>query len=305
MTLAARNLAVDLGAARILQSVDLAITPGEMVAIIGPNGSGKSTLLRALAGLLRPSAGEVTLDGKPLHRYPKRALARRRGLLAQSADMPQLTTVREHVAMGRHAHASPLAGLFKTQNPADHQTPINDAMARCGIEHLASRRMEALSGGERQRVRLATTLAQQPDILMLDEPLNGLDIEHQLSLLDLLKDLNALSQATIVCVIHDLGLALRHFPRIVALHGASIAADGQGKDVLTQGTLRTVFGVEGCACFDLPGHPVVVCKSHASRKPPAPDDPRHHALQDEAPQVVVPRLAPTTERRPISHDPAR
>jgi len=263
MTLAATSLTVDLGPRRVLQHVDLAIAPREMVAIVGPNGSGKSTLLRTLAGLLKQTKGEVTLDAKPLHRYRKRALARRRGLLAQSADMPQLTTVREHVAMGRHAHASPIAGLFRSSGQASHSRAINAAMARCGIDHLADRRMEALSGGERQRVRLATTLAQQPDILMLDEPLNGLDIEHQLSLLDLLADLNTASGTTVVCVMHDLGLALRHFPRIIALHEGAIAADGPGRSVLTPTILRNVFGVDGCACFDLPGHPVVVCKSQA------------------------------------------
>jgi|GEM_PF-32507 len=261
MTLEASNLAVDLPPRRVLSGVNLTITPGEMVAVVGPNGSGKSTLVRALAGLLRPADGSVTLDGRCLDRYPKRALARRRGLLTQSADIPQLTTVREHVAMGRHAHASALASLFRNTNQASHNTAIQNAMRSCGIAHLADRRVEALSGGERQRVRLATTLAQEPTILLLDEPLSGLDIEHQLSLLDLLKNLNADTGVTVICVIHELGLALRHFRRILALHGGAIAADGAGRDVLTTRTLRTVFGVEGCACFDLPDHPVVVCKT--------------------------------------------
>ncbi|MGD1914639.1 MAG: ABC transporter ATP-binding protein [Phycisphaerales bacterium] len=283
MTLAAHELVVDLGSNRVLNGVDLSITPGEMVAIVGPNGSGKSTLLRALAGLLRPAAGGTTLDAKPLHRFAKRSLARRRGLLAQTADLPQLTTVREHVAMGRHAHTSPLATLFRSVDQATHNAAINAAMDRCGVAHLAERRMEALSGGERQRVRLATTLAQQPDILLLDEPLTGLDIEHQLGLLDLLSDLNTATGTTVVCVIHDLGLALRHFPRIVAVHEGRIAADGPGDRVLDAKTLRTVFGVEGCACFDLPGHPVVVCRSHSCGE------------RDTKPEVVTPSL----DRQPI------
>ncbi len=285
MTLQARNLAVDLPPRRVLTGVDLTIEPGEMVAIVGPNGSGKSTLLRALAGLLRPAAGSITLDAKPLHRYTKRTLARRRGLLAQSADLPQLTTVREHVAMGRHAHASALASLFRSGDQATHDYAIDRAMQRCGVAHLSDRRMEALSGGERQRVRLATTLAQEPAYLMLDEPLTGLDIEHQLSLLDLLRQLNTETGVTVVCVIHELGLALRHFPRILALHDGGVAADGSGRDVLTTPTLRTVFGVEGCACFDLPDHPVVVCKS-----------PGECAAGRELPQVVTPSL----DRQPIA-----
>lgn len=261
MTLKANNLSIDLPPRRVLAGVNVTIDSGEMVAIVGPNGSGKSTLLRALAGLLRPAAGSVTLDAKPLHRYPKRALARRRGLLAQSADLPQLTTVREHVAMGRHAHASALSAIFKSGDQQAHIAAIDTAMDRCGIAHLADRRMEALSGGERQRVRLATTLAQEPAVLMLDEPLTGLDIEHQLSLLDLLKELNTVTGVTVICVIHELGLALRHFPRILAVHDGAIAADGTGRQVMTTPTLRTVFGVEGCACYDLPDHPVVVCKT--------------------------------------------
>ena len=285
MILAAHKLTVDLGTHRVLDGVDVSIASGEMVAIVGPNGSGKSTLLRTLAGLLTPTAGEVTLDAKPLHRYRKRDLAQRRGLLAQTADMPQLTTVREHVAMGRHAHTHPLAGLLRTGTHADHEHAILAAMQRCGVDHLAERRMEALSGGERQRVRLATTLAQQPGILLLDEPLNGLDIEHQLALLDLLADLNTVNHTTVVCVIHDLGLALRHFPRIIAIHRGTIAADGPGRRVLTPPVLRSVFGVDGCACFDLPGHPVVVCKSQGC------------CALDESPfpRVVV----PTSLRKPL------
>ena len=286
MTLRATDLAVDLPPRRVLEGVSLTIAPGEMVAIVGPNGSGKSTLLRALAGLLRPASGQVSLDAKPLHRYPKRTLARRRGLLAQAADLPQLTTVREHVAMGRHAHTNPLTTLFRGSDQAAHQRAIDAAMARCAVDHLADRRTEALSGGERQRVRLATTLAQQPDILMLDEPLTGLDIEHQLSLLDLLTDLNAVTGTTVVCVIHDLGLALRHFPRVIAVHGGAIAADGPGREVLTPHVLRTVFGVDGCACFDLPGHPVVVCKSRACCQ-----------LDDKpAAEIVTPSIA----RKPLA-----
>lgn len=286
MTLRAHNLAIDLPPRRVLTGVDLAIEPGEMVAIIGPNGSGKSTLLRALAGLLRPAEGAVTLDAKPLHRYPKRALARRRGLLAQSADLPQLTTVREHVAMGRHAHANALTALFRSADQAAHNAAIDTAMRRCAITHLADRRMEALSGGERQRVRLATTLAQEPAILMLDEPLTGLDIEHQLSLLDLLRQLNADTGVTVICVIHELGLALRHFPRIIAVHQGAIAADGPGRQVFSTPTLRDVFGVDGCACFDLPDHPVVVCKSAGSCA----------AAGRPTPDVVV----PSRERVPIA-----
>ncbi len=270
MTLAAHELTVNLGTTRVLNGVSIAIAPGEMVAIIGPNGSGKSTLLRAMAGLIKPATGDTTLDGKSLREYSKRALAHRRALLTQAADLPQLTTVREHVAMGRHAHTSPLATLIRGANQADHNTALDAAMDRCGVAHLAHRRMEALSGGERQRVRLATTLAQRPDILLLDEPLTGLDIEHQLSLLGLLGDLNAAQGTTIACVIHDLGLALRHFPRVVAVHQGRIAADGPGERVLDAETLENVFGVEGAACFDLPGHPVVVCRSQPARGPRAP-----------------------------------
>lgn len=254
MTLLAQALRVRLAHAEVIRGIDLRIEPHDMVAVVGPNGSGKSTLVRTLAGLLRPSGGAVTLDGRPLARWSPQQRAARLGLLAQAAPVPELTSVREHVGLGRHARRSWL-GRWTTGD----EDAVRDAIDACEISHLTDRRVDALSGGERQRVRLATLLAQRPHTLLLDEPLTGLDIEHQLGLLDLLSRLNAAGRG-IVCVLHDLGLALRCFPRVVVLHEGRIAADGPPTQVLCPRVFESVFRVEGRIGCELGGDPVVLCR---------------------------------------------
>ena len=252
MSLVATDLHVELGGTPVVRGVSLHIEPGSMVAIVGPNGSGKSTLVRTLAGVLKPASGRVETGGRAVRSIHRRELARRQGLLAQHAETPGFTTVREHVELGRHAHRTLFARGGEERGVVDH------AMRTCEVSHLAERRMEELSGGERQRVRLATLLAQDPKTLLLDEPLVGLDIEHQLGLLDLLADLNERGR-TIVCVLHDLNLAIRYFPRLVVVHDGRIAADGDPGEVLCPVLFESVFGVDGRVGCERDGTPVVMC----------------------------------------------
>ncbi|MEM1330959.1 MAG: ABC transporter ATP-binding protein [Planctomycetota bacterium] len=255
MTLIADTLRVRLGQAEILHGIDLEITAGQRVAIVGPNGSGKSTLVRTLAGLLAPASGTAAIDGTAVRSMRPRARAARLGLLAQSAEAPGLTTVEEHVGLGRHSKRSYLSRW----TPSDTKA-VREAMGTCEVGHLSSRRMENLSGGERQRVRLATLLAQDPEYLLLDEPLTGLDIEHQLGLLHLLNDLNSDRGRTIVCVLHDLDLALRFFNRIVVIHEGRVAADGAPRDVLCPQIFERVFRVNGRVGCEAGGDPVIMCR---------------------------------------------
>lgn len=255
MTLSAESLSVRLGQTEVLHGIDLSIEPGEMVAVVGPNGSGKSTLVRTLAGILKPESGKARIDGACVHALSPRTRAGRLGLLTQSADTPGITTVVEHVGLGRHYKRS-----FLKRWTREDAAAVESAMSISGVTHLAGRRMEDLSGGERQRVRLATLLAQEPSFLLLDEPLTGLDIEHQLGLLHVLERLNADENRTIVCVLHDLDLALRFFRRVVVLHQGVIAAEGSPRDVLCPRIFESVFKVEGRVGIADGGDPVVVCR---------------------------------------------
>jgi len=252
--IAVRELTVRLGSAEIIRGVNLRIDAGEMIAIVGPNGSGKSTLLRTIAGALRPASGSVAIADTPLPKLNKRDLAQRLGLLAQHAQVPELTTVAEHIALGRHAHRRWLS----PQTRADLDA-IEAATGVCQVEHLKDRRMSDLSGGERQRVRLATLLAQDPGCMLLDEPLTGLDIEHQLAILELLKGVNQSRAKTVVCVLRDLDLALRYFDRIVVISDGRISREDHAAAVLCPETFRSVFKVEGRVGRESSGLPVVVC----------------------------------------------
>ena len=253
--LCAVDISVRLGSTDVLRGINITIAPGELVAIVGPNGSGKSTLVRTLTGLLSPQTGAVRLNGMAIRSVPSRRRARQLGLLSQSSDAPGLTTVEEHVGLGRHAMRSVFARWTRTDAEA-----VQHAMTACEVGHLADRRMENLSGGERQRVRLATLLAQGPQYMLLDEPLTGLDIEHQLGLLHLLRSLNEETDRAVVCVLHDLDLALRFFHRIVVIDAGRVAADGPPREVLCPRIFESVFRVDGRVGCEDGGEPVIVCR---------------------------------------------
>lgn len=250
--LEARGLRLAYGRRPAIADVDLTITPGECVALAGPNGSGKSTLLRGLARLLRPAGGVVLLEGRDLARWPPRTLARRLAILSQSPHAPDDLTVEQLVGLGRHPHQH-LLGLPTT---TDRQV-VAEALAQTDLAHLADRPVGTLSGGERQRAWIALTLAQEPRLLLLDEPTAYLDLGHALAVLELVRRLNRERGLTVVMALHDLSQAARFADRVILLHEGRIVVDGPPAAVITPTTIARVFGVEA-AVVSAGGQPVVV-----------------------------------------------
>lgn len=237
--LQAQGISLDYGGAAVVEQLDLVVPSGAVTVIVGANACGKSTLLRALARLLRPSHGQVLLDGSDLHRVPTKAAARVLGLLPQSPVAPEGIAVADLVARGRHPHQR----LLARWNEAD-DTAVAEALIATGTAELADRSIDELSGGQRQRVWIAMALAQQTDILLLDEPTTFLDVTHQIEVLDLLTDLNRRRGTTIVMVLHDLNLAARYADHLVAMRAGRIVAQGPPVEVATEQLVRDVFGLE-------------------------------------------------------------
>ncbi|WP_117190198.1 ABC transporter ATP-binding protein [Rhizobium terrae] len=238
-SLIAKQLSAGYGDAEILHQLDLAVPPGKITVIVGANACGKSTLLRALSRLLPPTTGHVLLDGKSIHRTPPRELARTLGLLPQSPIAPEGITVADLVSRGRHPHQ----GLFSRWSRKDDEA-VAGALTATKTEDLAERPVDELSGGQRQRVWIAMALAQQTEILLLDEPTTFLDISHQVEVLDLLTDLNHDRGTTVVMVLHDLNLAARYADHLVAMTEGRVHVSGRPEEVLTEENVRQVFGLE-------------------------------------------------------------
>ncbi|MGR8011938.1 ABC transporter ATP-binding protein [Streptomyces hypolithicus] len=224
----------------VLSGVDLRVATGELVALVGLNGCGKSTLLRLVAGLLRPSAGSVLVDGDDLGRLSRRATARRVALLHQSSPAVPGMTVRQLVKQGRYAARGPLGMLRDGDDDVCAR-----ALADVGVSDWSDRMVDSLSGGERQRVRLAMSLAQDTHVLLLDEPTTYLDLRHQLEVMQTVVRLREERSLTVVMVLHDLGHAARFADRIVALRSGRVAADGPPDRVVTRELLAEVLGVAG------------------------------------------------------------
>lgn len=222
----------------VLAGIDLAIRDGEMVGIVGPNGSGKSTLLRILAGLLDPRRGEVRLFEKPAREYPRIEAARYIAYVAQDLAPVFGYTVAEFVMMGRR----PYQGLWPFDNEED-EAAAREAMRETEVEAFAERTLFELSGGERRRVTIAAALAQEPSILLLDEPTAALDLHYQLQIHDLLDRLNRERSITTVVVTHDLNLAALYCPRVVMLDRGRIIAGGPPAEILSDERLAAVYGI--------------------------------------------------------------
>ena len=225
-------------ARRVLDGVDLALHAGERVALLGPNGAGKSTLLRVLAGTLAPERGRVELFGRPIAAWDRRELARSVTVLPQVADLPRGFRVAEVVALGRIPHAR----SWFAATPGDAEA-VARALADADVADLADRRVEALSGGERQRVLLALALAQEPRLLLLDEPTTHLDLAHQFTLLALLERLRSVRRLTVLAVLHDLTLADRTADRVLILQAGRVVDHGRPGGELDPARLRDAFGV--------------------------------------------------------------
>ncbi len=223
--------------AAAVDGVTLAVEPGRVLAIVGPNGAGKSTLLRVLAGLLKPSRGEVTLDERPLASIPGRERARSLAFLAQENACAFPYSVREVVLMGR----LPYVGTFQFESEADRAAG-ETAIRETGLEALADRRVDELSTGERQRVFLAMALAQEPGALLLDEPTVYLDVRHQVEAFRLLRALSRDRGLAVAVVTHDLGIASRFADEVALLSAGRLAGRGAPAEVMRADTLSACYG---------------------------------------------------------------
>ena len=239
MTLRARALSVAYDRVPVLDGLELEIPRERVTAIVGANGCGKSTLLRALARLIAPRAGSVMLDGREIRALPSRDVARRLGVLPQSPVAPEGLTVADLVARGRYPHQ----GLFRQWSPGD-ELAVEDALAATGMGELRGRSLEELSGGQRQRAWIAMALAQETELLLLDEPTTFLDLAHQIEVLDLLDRLVAERGRTVVMVLHDLNQACRYADLLVALRGGRVRAAGPPEEIVDAPFVRDVFGLE-------------------------------------------------------------
>ena len=237
MKLKAEGIVVSYNGRNALNGVSLTVEEGELVAIIGPNGSGKSTLLRTLARLLKPNSGTVELDGTDIRRMKSVAVARKIAILPQMHTDGDDLTVDELVWRGRYPHQ----GMLQWAKDED-RAAVRWALDSTDLSSFGDRKLGSLSGGERQRAWIALSLAQQPELLLMDEPTSFLDIKHQVEVMHLLRRLNA-EGMTIVAVPHDLALAGRFANRVVALRDGSVVLDGLPAEALTADRLEDVFGV--------------------------------------------------------------
>ena len=239
VVLDAQAISVRLGKTPVLNEVTLSIPRGTVTAIIGPNGSGKSTLLRALARLLKPEIGSVLLDGAAIARMSPGQVARHIATLPQSPGPVPGMTVQELVEQGRYPHTGPL----RMRTDRDYAA-VERALDLTSTSRFRHRLLDSLSGGERQRVWIALALAQEPCILLLDEPTTFLDINHQIQVLNLIQELNREHGLTVIMVLHDLNQASQRAERLVVLHRGRIVEDGPPRAVIREEMLASVFDVQ-------------------------------------------------------------
>jgi iron complex transport system ATP-binding protein len=265
-------------AAQLLDSISFRVDAGEFIGLVGPNGAGKSTLLRAIDHLVRPTSGRVRLDGRFIADLSPRQIAQLVALVPQSTTLDFGFTCIEVVLMGRHPHLS----AWQPEGAADWAV-AHDAMVSTETLEFARRSIVELSGGERQRVFVARALAQQPRLLLLDEPTSSLDVGHQLQVLDLVCDLVA-QGLTAIAAIHDLNLAARYCDRLVLLHRGRIRAAGPAADVLTPEHLAATFAVHAVVSPDpILGTPHVTI---VSRLPSATIRDAHPSLKEAGVDVA-------------------
>lgn len=246
----------------VLSGISLSVEIGEMVAVLGPNGSGKTTLIKLVSGALS-GEGTIKLHRKPLGAYSRRELSRLFAVVPQESAMSFAYTVAEIVLMGRASHHHPLL----LESKRDREVALR-SMEVTGVESLADRYLHELSGGEKQRVFIARALAQEPQILLLDEPAAFLDLKHQLGVLDLLKRLNRERGLTIMAALHDLNLAALYFARLVMLRDGQLFCDGPAREILTERTIYQVYGVRVRVQADRSGKtPQVLLDPEAAAEP--------------------------------------
>lgn len=253
-TLLADGISAGYDGRTIISDIKAAIPQHKISVILGSNGCGKSTLLKTFARLIRPSGGQVVLDDKPVTDIPSKQVAQIMGLLPQSPVVPEGITVMDLVARGRF----PYRKLLKSMTTEDFGA-IEEALTMMRITELADRSVDELSGGQRQRVWIALALAQQTDILLLDEPTTFLDIAYQVEILDLLKELNHKKRTTIVMVLHDINLAARYAHHLYAMKDGRLLAEGTPQEIVTPQMMKQMYGLD-CIVIEDPvsGTPLIV-----------------------------------------------
>ncbi len=252
--LAVRGLAAGYPGRRVIDGLDLEFAPGRITMIIGANACGKSTLLSVLARVNAPLAGTIELDGVDVATLGRRRFAQSVGLLPQHPTAPDGLTVAELVSRGRHPHR----GVFQRWSAAD-TARVDDAMLKTGVSALADRPVGDLSGGQRQRVWIAMALAQEPRVLLLDEPTTFLDLSHQIEVLDLLRTLNRTDGTTIVVVLHELNLAARYADDLIVMRDGRVVAQGSPSEVLTREVVSQAFDLDALVIPDpLTSTPLVI-----------------------------------------------
>jgi iron complex transport system ATP-binding protein len=263
-------LVAGYGSRKVLDGIDIEIPAGRISVIVGANACGKSTLLKTIARLIPAQSGAVVLDGKRIDQIPTKELARTLGLLPQQPVAPEGIVVADLVGRGRHPHQK----LFRSWTAADDHA-VAEALTATGVIDLADRAVDELSGGQRQRVWIAMALAQETDVLLLDEPTTFLDVSHQIEVLDLLTDLNHARGTTIVMVLHDINLAARYADHLFALRRGTLVAGGAPADVVTSALVRDVFDLDSVVIPDpVSGSPIVLPRG------------RHHVLAGPAARMA-------------------
>lgn len=252
--IASKGVDIAYGQRRIVERLDLAIPERHFTALIGPNGSGKSTILRTFAALMRPLQGSILLDGRDLTSLSTRDVGRKIGVLLQGPVAPEGLTVRELVRLGRYPHRS----LFSRWS-ADDQAACDEALMLTGTADLADQALDCLSGGQRQRAWIAMTLAQQGEVILLDEPTTYLDLEHQIELMNLITALVKRHGKTVVAVLHDINQAARYADHIIILKDGKVTAGGKPEAVISAETIADVFKVKTVVIRDpVAGTPLCV-----------------------------------------------
>ncbi|UII55465.1 ABC transporter ATP-binding protein [Cytobacillus spongiae] len=234
-----QKLTLSYGDTIIIDELSLEIPRGEISVFIGGNGCGKSTLLRSIARLLKPKAGAVLLEGDAIARMSTKEVAKKMAILPQSPIAPEGLTVLQLVKQGRYPYQN-----WLKQWTEEDEAKVNRALEATGVADLKDRAVDSLSGGQRQRAWIAMTLAQDTDIILLDEPTTYLDMTHQIEILDLLYELNELENRTIVMVLHDLNLACRYAHNIIAVKDKQVFAQGKPEHVINCGLVKNVFGMD-------------------------------------------------------------
>ncbi|WP_145038926.1 ABC transporter ATP-binding protein [Paenibacillus sp. Y412MC10] len=264
-TLEAKGLGLSYGGDFIFENLDLTVPIGKITVFIGSNGCGKSTLLRSMARLLKPQRGSVVLNGADIASLSTKDVARKLAILPQGPTAPEGLTVMQLVKQGRYPYQS-----WLRQWSREDEEAVTAALESTGLTELADRTVDSLSGGQRQRAWIAMTLAQETPLILLDEPTTYLDLTHQIEVLDLLYDLNAKEQRTIVMVLHDINLACRYADHIVAIRDGSIKAEGKPGDIINSDLMQTVFQLP-CEIIPDPlyGTPMCVPRGKGKRRPSA------------------------------------